>query len=89
LRFAQTEIARLTRERDEALEREAATSEVLPVIRAPPGELKPVFETILENAAHLCQASFSTLYLAEGNVYRTAATYNVPLAQKRVNESRW
>jgi GAF domain-containing protein len=63
-----------------SLERQTATADVLRIISSSPGELKSVFETILENAARLCQANFSTLYLAEGNAYRTTATYNVPVA---------
>ena len=49
------------RERDEALEQLSAASEVLKVISSSPGELKPVFQTILENAARICQAQFGTL----------------------------
>jgi hypothetical protein len=48
--------------------------------------LKPVFDAILENATRICQASFGTLHLAEGNVYRTAATYNVPPAYAEVRQ---
>ena len=46
--------ATFIRERDEALAREKATAAVLRVIRASPGELKPVFDAILANAVRIC-----------------------------------
>jgi len=46
----ETVVARLTRERDEALLRETANSEILRLISKSPGDLELVFRTILENA---------------------------------------
>ena len=67
-----------TRELTESLEQQTATSEVLRVISSSPGELEPVFEAMLQNAARLCEAKFGTLYLCEGDALRIVAAYNVP-----------
>jgi signal transduction histidine kinase len=75
-----TKIALLKRERDEALEQQKAAAEVLRIISASPGDLKPVFSVILENATHLCQANFGVLYLCEKNAYRAVAMHNAPSA---------
>src|SRR6516164_5688199 len=64
----------------EALEQQTATSEVLRVISNSPGELEPVFQTMLQNAARHCEAKFGTLYLCEGEALRIVAAYNVPPA---------
>jgi two-component system NtrC family sensor kinase len=69
----ETSVARLTRERDEALEQQAATSEVLQVISSSPGKLEPVFQTMLENALRICEAKFGTLYLCDGGALRPVA----------------
>ena len=53
---------------------------VLQVISSSPGELKPVFATMLENAVRICAAKFGTLYLKEGDGFRAAVTHNAPPA---------
>src|SRR5262245_35546121 len=68
------------RELSEAREQQAATAEVLRIISSSPGELKPVFETMLESATRLCEANFGTLYLCEGEGLRIVATHNAPPA---------
>src|SRR6516162_3339632 len=69
----ETELARLRRERDEALEREAATSEVLRLISKSPGDLELVFRTILEDATRICDAKFGTLSRFDGKMFNFAA----------------
>src|SRR5260221_1837251 len=70
----------------EALERQAATDDVLRVISSSPGDLQSVFETILADATRLCQAKLGMLYLWEGEgQYRVAALHGAPprLAEER------
>jgi signal transduction histidine kinase len=76
----QSDVAQLTRERDEALEREKATAEVLRVISRSRGELQPVFDAMLANATRLCEANFGTLYLRDGGAFRAASLHNAPPA---------
>jgi hypothetical protein len=45
------------RELSEALERQAATEEVLRIISGSPGQLEPVFHAMLANAVRICEAN--------------------------------
>ena len=76
----QEKIERQARERDEALEREKATAEVLRVISSSSGQLEPVFQTMLENAVRICGANFGVLFLREGDAFRRMAMHNPPPA---------
>jgi GAF domain-containing protein len=58
---------------------------VLKVISSSPGELEPVFEAMLANATRLCEASFGTLALYEGEAFRLVAMHNAP---PTLNEAR-
>ena len=84
--YANTKNMLLKRERDELLEQQKATAEVLRVISSSPGDLKPVFAVILENATRLCQANFGLLWLCEGDAYRAVAMHNAPPAFAEVRQ---
>jgi class 3 adenylate cyclase/putative methionine-R-sulfoxide reductase with GAF domain len=74
------ENARLLNELRESLEQQTATSEVLNVISSSPGELQPVFQTILEKAISICDANFGTLFRFDGSAFHLAARLNTPPA---------
>ena len=59
------ELRQRTDDLSKSLEQQTATSEVLKVISSSPGELNPVFNTILENATRICEAKLGTLFLRE------------------------
>jgi hypothetical protein len=65
--------AELKKKLAEALEQQAATSEVLGVISRSPGELARVFQAMLENATRICEAKFGILFRYEGGVFHPAA----------------
>ena len=75
-----SELRERTDDLTESLEQQTATSEVLQVISSSPGELQPVFASMLENAVRICDANFGTIYRANGNALQVVATHNMPSA---------
>src|SRR5215510_10538136 len=74
------ENTRLLNELRDSLQQQTATANVLQVISSSPGELEPVFRSVLENATRICDAKFGTLLLYEGDQFRMAAMHGAPPA---------
>ena len=74
------ELRQRTTDLTEALEQQTATSEVLQVISSSPGDLEPVFATMLENAVRICDANFGNIYRWDGEALHLVATHNTPPA---------
>jgi GAF domain-containing protein len=72
------ELRERTDDLTESLEQQTATSEVLRVISRSPGELEPVFNSMLENATRICEAKFGVLYRYDGTEFHADALLNVP-----------
>jgi GAF domain-containing protein len=78
------ELRQRTDDLSESLEQQTATSEVLKVISSSPGELEPVFQSMLENATRICGAKFGNLWLRDGDLFRAVATHGAPPAYREM-----
>src|SRR5262249_30410426 len=71
------ELRQRTSDLTESLEQQTATADVLHIISTSPGELQPVFDAIMANAVHLCEASYGAMWLREADGFRNVAFHGV------------
>jgi two-component system, NtrC family, sensor kinase len=71
----QTEIARVIRERDEALEQQAAITDILRVISNSPNDVQPVLDSVAQHAARICEAQIVDIAVVNNEVFRIAASF--------------
>src|SRR5215471_9085598 len=71
----------LRRERDELLERETATGDIIRMIASSPTDLQSVLDTIAERVAKLCDAEDAAIFRLDGNFLRLVAHFGpIPIA---------
>jgi GAF domain-containing protein len=87
------ELRQRTNDLTESLEQQTATSEILGAISHSPTDLQLVFETIVQSAARLCEATNASLLLVEGEDMRNVASQGkaitfVPGETRRITRGR-
>jgi len=83
----QEQLDRALRERDEALDQQRATAEILQTINESPGDLTPFFDTMVESAMRLCQADYGHVYSYDGKLLHLVAAHGDPRYVNWIKES--
>src|SRR5262245_31903414 len=85
--YSPEQFDRLKRERDEALEQQTATFEVLRVISRSAFDLQAVFDSLIESVAQLCRADRASIRLARDGFFHHVASYGyTPEQDQYMNE---
>src|SRR5262249_14726635 len=82
------ENTRLLNELRESLQQQTATADVLKTISSSPGQLAPVFNSMLENATRICGAGFGSMFHFDGKRFDFAANYGTPPALVELQKRR-
>ena len=80
LRQRTADLSQRTANLTELLEQQTATSEVLQLISSSPGDLEPVFTSMLQNGVCICDATFGNIYRWDGDALHLVAAHNTPPA---------
>jgi GAF domain-containing protein len=81
------EVQARTAELSESLDQQTATAEILQTINESPGDLTPVFDTMVESAMRLCQADYGHVYSYDGKLLVLVAAHGDPDYVNWIKES--